>query len=573
MSTKYGVKIKKFVAGQLAEELMGCREKYHDNHSYKPAMLSRSLFLEFLENNGLKVNKSGSTLDVISIDFSQGTSSYEGSRKRVENILKDEKDEGKIEKLNHILDFIDANKDKFEQISKEGLRRKWYNEGLSLTYVSHKKSTGEVVKTETVHYNMLYRSAGMAKVGSCIFICDRLYKKAVNYIRMGIELPETGAKLVEMGAYSSLIASSIKGTIQIDPDNVLVVDDTEDVFNIRAMNVKVVDGHIDAEEEVVECRSVLNDGMALLSIQKFPDWGLGYVLLRNHMTKCAALKTDIKQFFIDWCKENGKDYNTYQISDVFGQQHYLKDIEMICTTETMKWLKFAQKDKKDKMWVQFKKAASKQGNKWGVVKTAKPSKLLKGKCQRTSYQIINSLDIDSIESVTQFTKDYIGKLKNDNETFIDYLRDNSTYSNDYDVLVALYEHCGEDFARCDYFQNRRSEIIKAYVKKFKGGKVWIEGADNLVLFGNPYALLKKVVGENPFDEGIFTIRDDCIECSTPRFGHNEKLAGFRSPHNSPANILPLYNIHNDIIDKYFELTSQCIAVNCIGTDIQNRANG
>lgn len=67
--------------------------------------------------------------------------------------------------------------------------------------------------------------------------------------------------------------------------------------------------------------------------------------------------------------------------------------------------------------------------------------------------------------------------------------------------------------------------------------------DNLTIMDNPIGLLLKAVGENPLDEGCFEIMEDAVQCYTPRFECGENLAGFRSPHNSPNNIIHLHNVY------------------------------
>ena len=69
--------------------------------------------------------------------------------------------------------------------------------------------------------------------------------------------------------------------------------------------------------------------------------------------------------------------------------------------------------------------------------------------------------------------------------------------------------------------------------------------------GNPIALLMKAVGGNPLDENIFEVEEDTIQCYTARFKDGEKLAAFRSPHNSPNNILHFHNVYSDKLSKYF----------------------
>ena len=148
-------------------------------------MMTNSLFLYYLESIGLKTSKDGSTRDIISIDFSMGTNTYEDSRKRVEAIIKKEESEEKIEGLNQIIEYMDEHKDNFKKISKESIRKQWYKDGLTLTYTTQK---GDRVAQDTIHYKYLYRSVGQAKVGSVIFIREELFDKARKFMYMGMEL-------------------------------------------------------------------------------------------------------------------------------------------------------------------------------------------------------------------------------------------------------------------------------------------------------------------------------------------------------------------------------------------------
>ena len=58
------------------------------------------------------------------------------------------------------------------------------------------------------------------------------------------------------------------------------------------------------------------------------------------------------------------------------------------------------------------------------------------------------------------------------------------------------------------------------------------------------------------------------------FGEGEYLAGFRSPHNSPNNIVYLENVYPEKLMRYFpKLGENVIVINGISTDVQSRLNG
>lgn len=558
MSTQYGVRIKNFSAGQLYEYNLGVREYL----PYTQAMFTNSLLLDFLLDNGLKVSKSGFTRDVICIDFDMGAKGYEETKKNIENKIKTiSDDEEKVLSLEILLEKIKKKKDIYKKTTKENIRIEYYQNGVDIEYITRDKK-GDIKNKETIHYKMLYRSAGKAKQGSVMFISKRLYKIAHDFIYMGIKLPKYNSPIVEASAYVSLIASTIIGRIQIEPENILVLKDIDSFFRREVVSIGIdKDKHCFAKRiQDYELKNTLFDGQALIDDSVFPKWAEGYVLLRHHMTKCAAFHTNIQQFFKDWF---GDEYDNAKVVDMWGNEHYAKDIKMITTDNAMKWIKF---NISYDYWCQ---KVHENNCQFGIVKTAHKSKY--GNVQRMSYQMINTLDVDIMDGVLARSKLYVEQLKSDNVIFLDYLRDNANFSNDYEVLVALCEQDSE-FVRSEYFRSRKKKIIDGYVKNLKFGKVLQEG-DNLVMVGSPYAMLLHSVGEDVEKDNTFNQEQDCIQCYTKRFGANEYLAGFRSPHNSKSNILALHNVGSEVLDKYFHIGEQCVAVNCQHTDISDRANG
>lgn len=552
-----------------------------DHYEYKNAMFSNSLFKDFLEENGLTTWKGESTRDLICLEFNYGSRSYlqeidhlrkvansaqkEYKRARMRN---DEylisKARNKIKKIDELLFFARKNKKKYDCLSKADLRKKFYNEGISVEYISRKRN-GEITKRETIHYKMLFRSTGKAKKGSCMFICDELYDQAHDYLYMGIELLEENAKVVEISAYAPLVSSGIVGKIKINPKNILVLKDVDRYFNTNVISVETDDEkHCFSKHiENYKLKNTLFDGQALIDSSIFPEWGNGYVLLRHHFTKMAAFNTNIQQFFKDYF---GEKYYSAKVTDMFGIEHYVKDIELITTDNALKWLKF------DISYDYWCEKVYENNCMFGVVKTAHESKL--GQYQKMSYQMVNSLSLDIMEDVVKESVEYVNKLKTDDEFFFEYLKKNDNFSNDYKILIALCEH-NPEFVRSSYFRSRRKKIIESYVLKMKSGEI-MQNAENLTVIGSPYAMLLYAATGNEKsvdDDNTFFEEEGTIQCYTERFNNGEYLAFFRSPFNSKNNLMYLHNIYDKNIQKYFNLGKQCIAVNMNGTDAQDRSNG
>lgn len=544
-------------------------------------MFTNSLFSDYLKENGLKIWKEESTRDIICLEFNFGTRSYDQEITHLYKLAKNARLEFKLakshrnkneiikkknkrKKIMNLIAFVEKNKDKYKKISKDEIRRKFYNEGVDVEYVFRKKD-GTIRKTETIHYKMLYRSTGKAKKGSCMFIRDKLHKKAQDFLYMGIKLPKKNPMIVEISAYAPLVSSAIVDRIKINPKNILVLKDVDRFFTTNVVSIETDENkhcyakHIDN----YKLKNTLFDGQALIDSGIFPDWGNGYILLRHHFCKMAAFNANIQKFFKDYFGDN---YYTATVTDMFGVEHFVKDIEVITTDNAMKWLKF------NKSYDYWCEKVYENNCQFGIVKTAHESKL--GDVQKMSYQMVNCLDESFMDSVLKDSVSYVEKMKIDDNFFLEYLKKNSNFSNDYDVLVALSAQ-NPDFMRCDYFRERRKAIIKTHVLNLKTGKV-IQNAENLVIVGSPYAMLLYAATGNPDDvdkDDTFFIEDGTIQCYTERFSSGEYLAFFRSPFNSKNNLTYLHNTYCSKLEKYFNLGRQIVAVNMIGTDFQDRNNG
>ena len=209
--SEYGIKIKNFEAATI----FGCNIGTRDRLESTDAMLTNSLFLDFLKENGLNIWKESSTRDVICLAFGYGAPSYDKDKKThqnaIKNIKKDDKltneeNEKKIAIHELLLEKAEKNKDKYIEKNRNDLRILFYTEGVSITYKTY-NNRGKIIKEETIYYKMLYRTPGKAKKGTCMFINENLYDKAHEFLYMGIELPKKNSPIVEIVAYASLITS------------------------------------------------------------------------------------------------------------------------------------------------------------------------------------------------------------------------------------------------------------------------------------------------------------------------------------------------------------------------------
>ena len=619
------IRIRTIKAGTLYGYNLGVRDRY----DYIESAFGRSQLSDFLLTQGMKVYPSRrgkdqySTRDVICLDFDFGSRSYEEERDHVMGLIADATKRGDDEakaRLETLLVKVEERKGLYRKMSKDDIRTLFYRDGVDVQY-TRKNKQGEVVSQETIHYRKLERNASKAKIGQVIFIRDELYEPAIEWLTMGINgrlAPGEPAKLVELSAYAPLTTSTVEDMWYCPVEDILILKDQESVFHtiaevVRGEDYETTESVVDAEkteaallraikknkldingepiyhvvrkkipvtkkrcvvsQEECDVTNVLWDGMGLVETSCLPAWCNGMALLRNHFFKACVFRTRLQQFFKDWCTENGYDYETHEVEDLFGVRHRLKDVKIVTTENSVKFRKFY-----DYMGGTPRAAydywcdrVRDDGNLWGIVKTDHPSKL--GDVQQMSYQMVNSLPCSrlDVKNIAQTSIDYVERLKVDNEAFADFLTTHATAVNHYEMLWALLNH-NPAIAESDWYRRERSRVIADYVQKLRGGKITVEG-DNLTCCGNPSALLLHSVGEDWRKDPTLCAEGGAIQCYTRRFEDGEYLCGIRSPNNSSNNLVYLHNRKHPLFDKYFEFSANIVAVNCIGTDIQSRMNG
>lgn len=332
----------------------------------------------------------------------------------------------------------------------------------------------------------------------------------------------------------------------------------------------------DRTKELSEITNVLFDGMGCIDNSIFPENMEGFIYCRSHFFKSCLFRGSLQEYFKDYY---GNDYETAYETDMTGRRIKVTDIKVIVTENSLKWFKFLELMSKngtiEDSFKYYSKVMKKDGEMFAIVKTAHRSKY--DELQRSSFQMNNTLlttDRDILEEIASPSIEYCNKLKTDDEAFLKYLEitGSARYSIN-NVLIALYRR-NDEFRYMEWFKKKKkAKINELKDQRLKLGKLF-QCADNLVICGNPVAMLMAVTGQNITEENCFRQFDDRIQCCTSRFVEGEMLAGFRSPHNSPNNIVYLENVYPERVKKYFpNLGENVIIINGIGTDVQSRLNG
>jgi len=332
---------------------------------------------------------------------------------------------------------------------------------------------------------------------------------------------------------------------------------------------------VERGNEECEVKNILWDGMGLIDESIFPENMNGFIYCRSHFFKSCLFRGDIQKYLKDTF---GAEYETAVLTDMFGRKMKVTDIKVVITDNSLKWLKFINLmgGTEKKAFKYYEKWMRKYGERFAIVKTGHESKW--GDLQRSSYQINNSLptiDEDILHKVAQESIDYCNQLKLSDDAFIEHLKRTGTVYSIANVMVALDKHTEGDFRKTEFFIGKKTRIISRFKReRLMLGKLLQQG-DNLTICGNPIALLMETVKPGQkLSDPCFEKVETGIQCYTERFSDGEKLAGFRSPHNSPNNIGYMENVYAPMLLEYFpNLGKNVIVVNCIETDIQYRFNG
>lgn len=411
-----------------------------------------------------------------------------------------------------------------------------------------------------------------------VSVVDMVYKKEHSVLDFENEHME---ELINKKGYTFYAGKVAEGLTQIDK--------SKEALKKNGIRVNGIYPHKTIEETYTrkECsteetdnakiKNILWDGMGLVDESIFPDGMEGFIYCRSHFFKSCLFHGNIQEFFHDYCIDNGLDYSSYTLEnvDMFGRKLNLSDIKVVITDKSLKWLKFVDimGGTEQKAFDYYKDYMGKHNNYFAIVKTAHASKL--GDMQLMTYQISNSqptTDKGILTAVVKNAVDKCNKMKRDDNEYLKYLDDNKNAFNINEVMLELI-NWNPDFLESEFYRNKKSKDISKLKTNYKWGRLPQEG-DNLTIMDNPIAMLLKVFGENPSNEGCFEVVEDGVQCYTTRFKENERLAAYRSPHNSPNNIIHLYNVYPEKLVKYFpNIGKNVIVFNAIKTDTQARLSG
>lgn len=442
-----------------------------------------------------------------------------------------------------------------------------FENGISKKYndfaMSKKELRDYLYENGFIHNGKKYvryqRSSGSARLGNCLFINEKYYKKMIKFSNMGLNF-EDGEPCddASLFAYQSLTLSTKLDDIIIMPNEILLIDDQCTSFNAMASLTQINErGKVYVETKEIEHRQDIWDGQSLLDRSVFDFHGYsdkGMLLLRNHFFKSACFNTNIQEYYA----EHGID----KVTDMFGRELDAKNIKLITTPNSVKALKFSyKKQNNEKMYDYWLKKIVD----FGLVKYEKPSKF--GSYNRTAYQMINSLPFGrrDISEIMKEEIDYINLINNDVAVFRHRLSISQPKTN-YSFVMNMIT-VNDDIKNTKIYKDARRKVVDSHKKKLLLGKIRIANTDYFTMVSMPYEMLEySAFGElNPIMNG-YTMY-------TKYFEDGEELTGFRNPHVMSSNVAYIKNEYHEVFNKYFNFTNNIVILNCWDNDITSRLQG
>ena len=426
------------------------------------------------------------------------------------------------------------------------LRHKLYEDGFNLS-----------INGKIIHYKRYKRSAGSARLGKVLFIQEKYYDEMIKWSLCGIDVTNKKLDLASLESYVALSLSSIESTIKIKPNEILLINDYDSTFTDDVIVCKEENGQLMTSEEKTEITNSIWDGQSLLDSSKFVGQykNKSMLLLRNRFFKSNCINTNIKLYMKEYFK---KDYDKATIKDMYGNDVKVKDIKLITTPNSIKYIKFGDYNYWLDNLIDF-----------GIVKTDQPSHEESGTMTRLNYQIINTLDLyeQDVQKLLEQEFHYFDLLKNNLFAIRHYLKIKQASMcepDSTDDFIYSMLSINNDIANTELFAKYKRKIMDSFARRLKECRILVNGT-HATIFGNVYEMLSASTGN--FTQILFN-----NEIYTPMFTEKQIFMA-RNPHITMGNVVIANNVNNDLLKKYFHISNEIVIINSINNNVLQQLNG
>lgn len=428
-------------------------------------------------------------------------------------------------------------------------------------------------KINNKKYVMLGKSASMGRNGIIGFIDEDLFEIVDERAMMGLNIGKT--VLSKFEAYKHLLFSSCF-CLEGDKPYMIVVDDyNRTVENVRIKYVEektgtyIKDGvEREWKEKIIKegYKDISNDvadGSGICSVEIAKEWqeklDIPYTpcvyMLRLPYVKGLSVVFDFKKYF--------REKEIFKIKDIWGQEHFIDDVDIILTKSQFKGIKYFKKDGSYNDWLDYLERLKKYNHCLGIAKW-NYSHSNEPKMTKANYQILQTLDITSNDMIemSSYTRRWIEKILSGDLMYIyNYLglKGNPKASNNYMRAIMLNPKMVNDIKIRHYLYG----LLEKTINEIKIGKIYIKGAFK-ILIPDIIMLVEFIGGLEPkgcLKEGEMFAKE-----------HLGEYVLNRNPHICRSEHVILNAVKNDVTSKWLSHLENVCMVN--GYDVTaKRLNG
>lgn len=408
-----------------------------------------------------------------------------------------------------------------------------------------------------IKYKRLLATSGGVKLNTIVYVNELYHEALLERINCGRDM-ERAFVPAKLESYMGLVCSASNPVS--NTHRVLVVDDVETTFLSEAI---VLDdsGEGYPKIEYREDYQVVNnatDGFGLISPRFSAQWAkdlhLDYLpsgyTTRNAFCKGMLFTFDFEQFAEEVA-------GRYEVKDVWGNVHDIREIDIILTTSMLKlWDSYNS-------YKHYAQCCDKYHYTFSVTKYT--PKVLDNE-RSLNYQFIQSLNLSS-EDIDELIEPTVSEIKEvlggDYRKALLYLRgvnmsEEQTRLDGYDFVNALMLE--PQLANDPYVRSSIHHMIKKKIDDAKIGVLKVPG-NFQILSGDPYILCEAIFGFEP--KGLLKA-NEYYSAYWNQLGITE-LGAFRAPMICMNNIRKFKLKQNEEMKKWYRYMDKVVIVNAWDT--------
>lgn len=467
-----------------------------------------------------------------------------------ENQIKNLKKEIKELKLNK------KNKEKLKNKQKE-LNEITFMPDYLCVVMETKKDYDSLIKlgfrVNGISYKRLLATSGGVKKSTVVFVSEKVHGTLQEWINAERDLTKKFVP-AKLEAYISLACSA---SIPVsDPKGVLVVHDVETTFYDSVIEIDGSFGARPKVEEIDTYKTVLNacDGLGLMtpsladvwSADVEEDYRIAGCCLRNAFCKGMIYTFDFHQFAEEVV-------GTYEVTDVWGQVHDIRDIQLVLTTSMLKlWDSYSSID-------DYLEKAKRNNHTFALTKVT-PHKL--DEEQTLNYQFLQSLDLtdeDIQELCSPFIQEIEDIMNKDYRKTLLYLRgvdlkEKTVLRPPYDFTTAMM--LDPTMLNDPYTYSKIKHNIRNRIDRAKMGVIPVRGNFSIIS-GDPYLLCESMFGLEP--KGLLKAGEFYSAFWNQK--GVEKTVAMRAPMTSHNNIQVCNMANNEQVNKWYQYMNTVFILN------------